>query len=280
MKIVLAKEIGFCSGVKNSVNLTKTVLKTDKKRIYMLGPIVHNLQVIEMLQKEGVKIVDSIEEIPEGSTVITRAHGVSPSILQEALTKKLNIIDTTCPYVKKAQEIAKYLNEEDYLVIIFGDKRHPEISNMLDIIHNNALMVDNIAEIREIKFQKKIGLLSQTTKNFSNFRELSSNLLDKTEELRIFNTICKATIKRQKNARELAKVVDIMLVIGGKESANTSRLVEICRQQGVKTYHLETKGQLEYTWFHPEDRVGITSGTSTPDWSINEIVEQLEKWQV
>jgi len=280
MKIVLAKEIGFCSGVKNSVNLTKTVLKTDKKRIYMLGPIVHNLQVIEMFQKEGVKIVDSIEEIPEGSTVITRAHGVSPSILQEALTKKLNIIDTTCPYVKKAQEIAKYLNEEDYLVIIFGDKRHPEISNMLDIIHNNALMVDNIAEIREIKFQKKIGLLSQTTKNFSNFRELSSNLLDKTEELRIFNTICKATIKRQKNARELAKVVDIMLVIGGKESANTSRLVEICRQQGVKTYHLETKGQLEYTWFHPEDRVGITSGTSTPDWSINEIVEQLEKWQV
>ncbi len=280
MKIVLAKEIGFCSGVKNSVNLTKTVLKTDKKRIYMLGPIVHNLQVIEMLQKEGVKIVDSIEEIPEGSTVITRAHGVSPSILQEALTKKLNIIDTTCPYVKKAQEIAKYLNEEGYLVIIFGDKRHPEISNMLDIIHNNALVVDNIAEIREIKFQKKIGLLSQTTKNFSNFRELSSNLLDKTEELRIFNTICKATIKRQKNARELAKVVDIMLVIGGKESANTSRLVEICRQQGVKTYHLETKGQLEYTWFHPEDRVGITSGTSTPDWSINEIVEQLEKWQV
>jgi len=280
MKIVLAKEIGFCSGVKNSVNLTKTVLKTDKKRIYMLGPIVHNLQVIEMLQKEGVKIVDSIEEIPEGSTVITRAHGVSPSILQEALTKKLNIINTTCPYVKKAQEIAKYLNEEGYLVIIFGDKRHPEISNMLDIIHNNALVVDNIAEIREIKFQKKIGLLSQTTKNFSNFRELSSNLLDKTEELRIFNTICKATIKRQKNARELAKVVDIMLVIGGKESANTSRLVEICRQQGVKTYHLETKGQLEYTWFHPEDRVGITSGTSTPDWSINEIVEQLEKWQV
>ena len=280
MKIILAKEIGFCSGVKNSVNLTKTVLKTDKKRIYMLGPIVHNLQVIEMLQKEGVKIVDSIEEIPEGSTVITRAHGVSPSILQEALTKKLNIINTTCPYVKKAQEIAKYLNEEGYLVIIFGDKRHPEISNMLDIIHNNALVVDNIAEIREIKFQKKIGLLSQTTKNFSNFRELSSNLLDKTEELRIFNTICKATIKRQKNARELAKVVDIMLVIGGKESANTSRLVEICRQQGVKTYHLETKGQLEYTWFHPEDRVGITSGTSTPDWSINEIVEQLEKWQV
>jgi len=278
LKIILSKEIGFCFGVEKSVNIAKKILKENKKRVYMLGPIIHNPQVIENFKKDGVKIVDKIEEVPEKSTVITRAHGVSHSILHQALEKKLSIVDTTCPYVRKVQKIAEYLNKNNYFVIIFGDKMHPEILSLLDIINNKALVVDNVAEIRKIKYQKKIGFISQTTKNIYNFKKLSSKLLDKTEELRIFNTICKATTERQKSVIKLAKRVDIMVVIGGRKSANTSRLVEICHNQGVKTYHIETKDQMKYEWFHPEDNVGIASGTSTPDWAINEVINKLKEW--
>ncbi len=278
MKIVLSKEIGFCFGVENSVNIAKKILKENKKRVYMLGPIIHNPQVIEDFKKDGVKIVDRIEDVPEKSTVITRAHGVSHSILHQALEKNLFIVDTTCPYVRKVQKIAEYLNKNNYFVIIFGDKMHPEILSLLDIINNNALVVDKVTEIRKIKYQKKIGFISQTTKNIYNFKKLSSKLLDKTEELRIFNTICKSTTERQKSVIELAKRVDIMVVIGGKKSANTSRLVEICHHQGVKTYHIETKDQMKYEWFHPEDNIGITSGASTPDWVINEVINKLKEW--
>lgn len=278
MKIILSKEIGFCFGVKNSVSIATKVLKENKKSVYMLGPIIHNPQVMENFKKEGVRIVDRVEEIPEKSTVITRAHGVSYSILHQALEKNLSIVDTTCPYVKKVQKIAEYLNKNNYFVVIFGDKMHPEILSLLDILNNNVLVVDEVTEIKKIKYQKKIGFISQTTKNIYNFEKLSSKLLDKTEELRIFNTICKATVERQKSVIKLARQVDIIVVIGGRKSANTSRLVEICHHQGVKTYHVETKDQMKYKWFHPEDNVGITSGASTPDWVINEVINKLKEW--
>ncbi|GAI07140.1 unnamed protein product, partial [marine sediment metagenome] len=183
-----------------------------------------------------------------------------------------------CPYVKKVQEIAAYLNKNGYYIVIFGDKIHPEILSLLDLIHNNAIVVNTISEIREISYQKKIGFISQTTKNIYDFKKLSFALLDKTEELRVFNTICKATTERQRSVLELAKQVDIMIVIGGNKSANTSRLAEICQNQGVKTYHIETKNQMKYEWFHPEDKVGIASGASTPDWVINEVIMKLRDW--
>ncbi len=270
--------MGFCFGVKKSVDLAKKNIETSEGKIYMLGPIINNPQVIEYFKKEGAKVVNDLDEIPEKSTVITRAHGVSPLVLHQALKKKLSIINTTCPYVKKVQEIAAYLNKNGYYIVIFGDKIHPEILSLLDVIHNNAIVVSTISEIREISYQKKIGFISQTTKNIYDFKKLSFALLDKTEELRVFNTICKATTERQRSVLELAKQVDIMIVIGGNKSANTSRLAEICQNQGAKTYHIETKNQMKYEWFHPEDKVGIASGASTPDWVINEVIMKLRDW--
>lgn len=278
LKILLSKKMGFCFGVRKSVDLAKKNIETSKGKIYMLGPIINNPQVLEYFKKEGVKVVDNLDEIPEKSTVITRAHGVSPSVLHQSLKKKLSISNTTCPYVKKVQEIAAYLNKNGYYIVIFGDKIHPEILSLLDVIHNNAIVVNTISEIREISCQKKIGFISQTTKNIYDFKKLSIALLDKTEELRVFNTICKATTERQRSVLELAKQVDIMIVIGGNKSANTSRLAEICQNQGVKTYHIETKNQMEYEWFHPEDKVGIASGASTPDWVINKVIMKLRDW--
>lgn len=278
LKILLSKKMGFCFGVRKSVELAKKAIVTSNGKVYMLGPIINNPQVIEYFKKEGAKVVNSLDEIPEKSTVITRAHGISPSVLHQALKKKLSIINTTCPYVKKVQEIVAYLNKNSYFIVIFGDKIHPEILSLLDVINNNALVINTISEIREIACQKKIGFISQTTKNIYDFKKLSFALLDKTEELRVFNTICKATTERQRSVLELAKQVDIMIVIGGNKSANTSRLAEICQNQGVKTSHIETKNQMKYEWFHPEDKVGIASGASTPDWVINEVIMKLRDW--
>ena len=278
LKIMLSKKMGFCFGVKKSVGLAQDALKEKKDNLYMLGSIINNPQVIEYFAKEGVKIVDSLDEIPEESTIITRAHGIPPTILKKAYQKKLSVVDTTCPYVRKVQKIAHYLYEKDYFIVIYGDKKHPEVLSLLDMIQNNALVIDSIHDAEKITKKKKIGFISQTTKNIYDFFKLSSVLLNRAEELRVFNTICKSTTERQKSVLELAKEVDVMLVIGGKESANTTRLAEIGKNQGVKTYHFETKNQLKYKWFRPEDKVGITSGASTPDWVTNEVIDKLKEW--
>ena len=270
--------MGFCFGVKKSVNLAKNALKARKDNLYMLGSIINNPQVIEYFIKKGVKIADNLDEVPEESTIITRAHGISPTILKKAYQKKLSVVDTTCPYVRKVQKIAHYLYEKDYFIVIYGDKKHPEVLSLLDTIQNNALVINSIPDAEKITKKKKIGFISQTTKNIYDFYKLASALLNRAEELRIFNTICKSTTERQKSVLELAKEVDVMLVIGGKESANTTRLAEIGKNQGVKTYHIETKNQLKYKWFHPEDKVGITSGASTPDWVTNEVIDKLKEW--
>lgn len=277
LKIILSPKMGFCFGVKKSVNLAKDTIKKRKNDVYMLGSIINNPQVIEYFKKRGAKIVNSLGEVPEESVIITRTHGISPLLLHQAYQKRLSVIDTTCPYVKKVQEIAGYLYKNGYFIVILGDKKHPEILSVLDLIQNNALVVNSFYEIEKIKQQKKIGFISQTTKNIYDFKKLLPALLNKTEELRIFNTICKATIERQKSTLELAKKVDVMIVIGGKESANTSRLAEICKKQGVKTYHIETENQIKYEWFHPDDRVGITSGASTPNWVTNKVINKLKK---
>jgi len=278
LKIILSKKMGFCFGVKKSVNLAKNALKEKKDNLYMLGSIINNPQVIEYFTKKGVKIANNLDEVPKESTIITRAHGISPTILKKAYQKKLSVVDTTCPYVRKAQKIVNRLHKKDYFIVIYGDKKHPEVIGLLDTIQNNALVVNSIHEVERITTKKKIGFISQTTKNVYDFYKLASALLNRAEELRIFNTICKSTTERQKSVLELANEVDVMLVIGGKESANTARLAEISKNQGVKTYHIETKNQLKCKWFHPKDKVGITSGASTPDWITNEVIDKLKEW--
>ena len=278
MKIILSKKMGFCFGVKKSVKLAKNALKARKNNLYMLGSIINNPQIIEYFIKRGVKITDKLDEVPEGNTVITRAHGISPTMLKKAYQKKLSVVDTTCPYVRKVQMIARYLCDKDYFLVVYGDKKHPEVLSLLDTIQNNALVINSVPDAEKIGLKKKIGFISQTTKNIYDFFKLSSALLDRAEELRVFNTICKSTTERQKSVLELTKEVDIILVIGGKKSANTIRLAEIGKNQGVKTYHIETKNQLKYKWFHPEDKIGITSGASTPDWITNEVIDKLKEW--
>ena len=279
MKILLAKKMGFCFGVRKSIDLAEKTIMKCKKNIYMLGPIIHNPRVIENYQRRGVKLSDDINQVPEKSTVITRAHGISPEIERIAKIKKIELIDTTCSNVKKLQKIASLLQKNQYTLIIFGDKKHPEILSVLEMVNHQAMVINNIDDIPSIKkIHNKIGFISQTTKNINHFKKLACLLLNKTKELRIFNTIYPATMERQQSVLELSKKVDIMLVIGGMNSANTSRLAEICKIQGVKTYHIESKNQLNKNWFSKENIVGISSGASTPDHLTDEIIKQLEEW--
>jgi len=278
MIILLSKKMGFCLGVKKSIELANKTIKNKNTMIYMYGPIIHNPRIIKDYQKKGVKIINDFSKIPDGSTVITRAHGISPARCMEAKNRKINLIDTTCPNVKKLQKIATYLYEKQYFIIIYGDKNHPEISSVMEMVNHHALIVNQTAEIIDINQKKKIGIISQTTKNMHDFKKMASFLVDKTKELRIFNTICPATMERQESVYDLSKNVDVMVIIGGKNSANTSRLAEICKNQGVKTYHVEEKNQLKRDWFSKNDRVGIGSGASTPDYLTKEIIQQLKEW--
>ena len=278
MKILLSKKMGFCFGVRKSIDLADKTIAKSEKDVYMLGPIIHNPRVIEDYQDRGVKLVNDIKQVPDKSTVITRAHGISPAISKTAKNKKITLIDTTCSNVKKLQEIALFLKKNHYSLIIYGDNKHPEILSVLEMVDHDAIVINEIDDVKGVNQCKKIGFISQTTKNIFDFKKLACQLLEKTKELRIFNTICPATMERQQSISELSMQVDIMLVIGGKKSANTSRLAKICKNQGVKTYHIETKAQLRREWFTKDDRVGISSGASTPDYLTNEIIQQLEEW--
>ena len=278
MEILLSKKMGFCFGVRKSIDLANKTIIRYKNNIHMLGPIIHNPRVVEDFQKRGVGLINNIEKAPDESVVITRAHGISPSVGKMARIKKIKLIDTTCSNVKKLQEIATYLYRKSYSLLIFGDKKHPEILSVLDMVDNNAIVINDINDIINIKINKKIGFISQTTKNLFDFKKIACLILDKAKELRIYNTICPATMERQKSASELSRKVNIMLVIGGKNSANTTRLAKLCKSQGVKTYYIESKHQLIREWFSKYDKVGITSGASTPDYLTNEIIKKLEDW--
>lgn len=278
MKIILSKKMGFCFGVRKSIDLANKTISRYNNKVYMLGPIIHNPRVVEDFQKRGVGLIDDIENVPDESIVITRAHGISPLVGEIAKVKKLKLVDTTCSNVKKLQEIAVYLHKNHYSLVIFGDKKHPEILSVLDMVDHDAIAINEIDDILSLNKDRKIGFISQTTKNITDFKKIACLLLEKARELRIYNTICPATMERQQSASELSKNVDVMLVIGGRNSANTSRLAKICKSQGVKTYHIESKHQINKKWFSENDKVGITSGASTPDYLTTEIIKKLEEW--
>ena len=279
MKIIKAKDIGFCFGVKRAIKKAEQALEAiPANEIYMLGEIIHNPQVIKHFKKKGINIVQEIEEVPSQKFLISRAHGIA--LNEEKYTKShaITLIDTTCPYVKRLQYIVALLNKEKYQIIVFGDVNHPEIRCLLSYIDNKALVIPSIEELKNIKrdnVSKKVGLLSQTTKDVGKFSSIVKIMVGYTEELRIFNTICKATALRQQVTWELAKKVDLMIVIGGKKSANTGRLVNLSKQAGVETYHIEDEKQLNRIWFKNKKLVGITSGASTPEWLINNVIKKI-----
>ncbi|MCX5777229.1 MAG: 4-hydroxy-3-methylbut-2-enyl diphosphate reductase [Candidatus Firestonebacteria bacterium] len=275
MKVILAQHAGFCFGVKRAIKMTAETAKNSQKEIYTYGPIIHNPQVVEKFEQEGVYQVSDIKKIEKGSSIIIRTHGIPPEKEKEFSKKCLNVTDATCPFVKKAQKLAKKLMLDGYQVVILGETEHPEVQGILGYTDNKAIVVGNIKEAEKIKKCAKLGVVVQTTQSMQNFLETVSVLLDKTPEIRVYNTICDATKKRQDSALKLADKVDIMLIVGGKNSANTKHLAELCREKRVPAYHIESALEIKKSWLKGKTLAGVTAGASTPDWIIKNVIKAI-----
>ncbi len=273
-EIKLAPNSGFCFGVKRAIQLARQAAETNRN-IVTLGPIIHNPQLVERLREKGVHAVNNIDEI-DNQTVIIRSHGVEREVLEKLRDKGVEIIDATCPYVAKAQELAKILSKEGYPVVIMGNAEHPEVKAIKSYIEGEVFVIDNGDELPDRAFPR-LGLISQTTKSLSDFQQVASNLVPKAKELRIVNTICSATSVRQEATLALAQESDIMIVIGGFNSSNTKMLARIC-QNIIETQHIETAVELQGCWFNGKKKIGLTAGASTPDWIIVNVYNEINRY--
>ncbi|MDA8098159.1 MAG: 4-hydroxy-3-methylbut-2-enyl diphosphate reductase [Nitrospiraceae bacterium] len=273
MQIILADKAGFCFGVQRAIN---TAFKAGGEgKVHCLGPLIHNPQEVARLRDAGVDTVNDFSGLPAGDSLIIRSHGVPPDILLRAREKGLNIIDLTCPFVAKAQKHAESLSKEGYQVVVVGEKQHPEVQSIVGYAGENAVIIETPDEIETMRFAGKIGVVAQTTQSYGNFSEIVLRLLRLSKELKVFNTICSSTKERQDAAKVLASQVDVMIVVGGRNSANTGRLVSLCRESGKPTYHVEVADELLPEWFSGAERVGVTAGASTPGWVIEAILARL-----
>ncbi len=271
MKVKIAKNSGFCFGVKRAIKIALENAKNNHE-IVTLGSIIHNPQMVAKLESENILKVDNVEQI-KGRPTIIRSHGVKKGILNELKNNNIEIINATCPYVSKTQDYAKSLSEEGYELIILGDKNHPEVKALRSYVDKEVLIVANADELPDKKF-KKVGIISQTTRRVEDLQELVKKLVPKCHEMRVINTICNATTIRQNSTLSLAKESDVMVVVGGKNSSNTKMLAKIC-ESFVKTYHIETACEIDNMWFKDKQNIGLTAGASTPDWVIVEVYNEI-----
>lgn len=270
IEIVKSKYCGFCSGVKRAIKMAEEAAKEDK--VYTLGPIIHNPQVVEKLKNNCIIPVKCIDEINEPGTVLIRSHGIT-SEEEDGLRKQgLDIIDATCPKVKRAHRICENLVEDFHNVFIIGIKSHPEVIGILSRAHNKGRVISTVEELKQIQEFDGAGVLAQTTFRESKFFEIVNEMLKKAKVLKIHNTICEETVNRQKELLDIAEYVELLIIVGGKNSSNTKRLYEMGKEI-VETHHIEISQELDISWFEGKKRMGIITGASTP----LSLVEEVEK---
>ena len=275
MKINIAKSAGFCFGVKRAVD---TVYKeSSKKNVYTFGPIIHNDEVVADLERQGVHVINDSEDfksLSEG-TIIIRSHGVSKAIYEEILNAGLDLVDATCPFVRKIHKIVERESGDGRVIIIIGNNHHPEVEGIMGWCQTHPIVIENReqAEGVELDADAKISIVSQTTFNYKKFKDLVEILDKKRYDRIVVNTICNATEERQTEARQIAGKVDAMIVIGGSHSSNTQKLFEICRKECENTYYIQTVHDLDLEVLRSTGLVGITAGASTP----KKIIEEVQK---
>ncbi len=272
--VILADKAGFCFGVQRAINTAFQAAGTG--RVFCYGPIIHNPQEVARLRAAGVDTVDEFLSLRPGDSLIIRSHGVPPNVLAQAQERGLKIIDLTCPFVAKAQQHAATLNREGYRVVVVGEKKHPEVQSIIGHAGDKAVVIEAPDEIDQTDLRGRIGVVAQTTQSYGNFSEIVLRLLRLSNELKVFNTICSSTKERQEAARVLASQVDVMIVVGGRNSANTSRLVSLCRESGKPAYHVEVVDEIKAQWLKGVEKVGVTAGASTPGWVIDAVVNRLK----
>lgn len=276
VEILVARYAGYCYGVERALRITEEALEAAEAPVASLGPIIHNPSVVGRLEERGVRVIDDAREAA-GGTLIVRTHGVPPEVVEGARARDLILVDATCPFVAVAQRKAASLREAGYAVVILGERDHPEVAGLEGFAGVGAVVVEDAAGLPLAELRgKRVGVVVQTTQTRANLAGVAAALAPVARELLVFNTICDATEKRQSAAGELAAEVDVVIVVGGRNSANTARLAQLCRAIEGRTRHIESAAELEPAWFAGARRIGVTAGASTPDEEIEATVAALQ----
>lgn len=267
-----ANNYGFCFGVKRAIRLAER-----NKNSVTIGPLIHNQKEIDRLKVSfSVGVENDISNIQEKDNVIIRTHGIPKKDFSALKGKNANVIDATCPFVQKPQQICERMSKDGYEIVIFGDPNHPEIKSVMSYCVKPPQVVLKSEELKGFSPKSRVAIVSQTTKDVRDFLDVASYLIQRCAEVRVFNTICNATYDNQESARNLSKEVDIMIIIGGRHSSNTKQLLTISLQHCKDSYLIEDKNDLLKEWFIGKNMCGITAGASTPDWIINEVEEVIK----
>ena len=274
MNVTVAKSAGFCFGVKRAIDTVYQEIEKGEK-VFTLGPIIHNEQVVQELEEKGVQVINSIEELADikDGTVVIRSHGVSEQVIRQLEKYDIKIVDATCPFVSKIHRIVQEKYREGFQIVIIGNRTHPEVEGINGWCENSAIVLETVSEAESFRPdpQKKLCIVSQTTFNYKKFKDIVDIFSKKSYDINVMNTICNATEERQTEAGTIARQSDAMLVIGGKHSSNTQKLYEICSKECPNTYFIQTLDDLNLELFQSFRSVGITAGASTPNNIIKEV---------
>ncbi len=275
MVIKRAKTQGFCFGVAITVKKAEEAVAAPGSSVTTLGHVVHNPQMVASLEEKGLKNAHSVEEVPDGGTLFVRAHGLPTSVYERAQEKNLTVIDATCPMVTKIHVQAERLRNDGYKIVVVGDANHPEVKGTLSHVPG-AFCIESVDDVAKLPRYSKVGVVVQSTWSGVGFTDIVKALSAKYHEVRAVNTICTDTHNRQAEAADLAKEVEVMVVVGGKTSANTKHLAELSAMNGARAYHIEGPGELEAAWFDGVGVAGLMSGASTPGWLVDEVADRMD----
>jgi (E)-4-hydroxy-3-methyl-but-2-enyl pyrophosphate reductase len=275
LRVKLAKTAGFCKGVKRAMNIVLDTANKKKKDIYTYGPLIHNPQAVELLESKNVKIINDVSEFSSG-TIIIRTHGISPDVRKNIKETGADICDATCPDVMKVQSLIKRHAEKGYSIIIIGDKGHPEVIAHLGFSSNKGVVIDTEEEVENLPDTEKVCVVAQTTYDYKKFEELAERIKERFDNAEIYNTVCDATFKRQEEILKMCKEVDCMVIVGGRNSGNTKRLVQIAESTKTPVFHVETEEELDEEKLKVFNLVGVGAGASTPHWLIQKVINRIE----
>lgn len=273
MKIELAENYGFCFGVKRAIKIAE-----DNTNAATYGPLIHNSKEIARLDRDyKVGLVEDFTTFKSGEKAIVRTHGIVKDELSSLHKSGVEVIDATCPYVTKPQEIAQEMSEAGYDVVIFGDEKHPEIKGVKSYATHGAEVVTDIADVEKLKLKERVALIAQTTRKVEDYMAIAIYLIPRHKEVRVFNTICNATFENQEAVNKIANKADVMIIIGGKNSSNTKELYSISHDKCANSYHIEDENDLDFSWFENKTFCGISAGASTPDWIIQNVINAIQE---
>lgn len=273
MKIELAENYGFCFGVKRAIKIAE-----ENKNSSTYGPLIHNSKEIERLERDfKVALTDDYKTFKSGDKAVIRTHGIPKNELAELKNSRVDVVDATCPYVTKPQQICQEMSEAGYDIVIFGDEAHPEIKGVKSYATHGARVVTSANELENIKLGERVALVAQTTRKVEDYMEIANYLIPRHKEVRVFNTICNATFENQEAVRKISQKADVMIIIGGKNSSNTKQLFSISKDYCTDSYHIEDENDLDYSWFIGKSFCGISAGASTPDWIIQNVLNSIKE---